>query len=408
MISDVPKTSPRRVGGAVRFFRHLVPWVGGLGLVAAIVAGLWPKPPIVETTRVVTGPLRATINEEGKTRIQQRYVVAAPVAGYLRRIPWKVGADAAANETVLAVIEPLPPALLDLRSRTLAEARRDVALASQARAKEAHRFAASELKRIERLSKDQVVSSQELEAAQSRESAATRELAVAESSLKQAEAELREFSVAPGNAHSAQTPVEVRTPVTGRVLRVFEESARVVNAGTPLLELGNPAELEAVIEVLSRDGAAIAPGTKVELEHWGGAQPLQARVRLVEPAAFTKISALGVEEQRVNVVVDLLTPITERQSLGDNFRVEGRIVVWEENRALKVPSGALFRRGREWAAFVLADEHVGLRVVQTGRTSGSETQIVSGLREGEEVILYPGDRLRDGQRVQPKVITTEK
>jgi len=381
--------------------RRTGPW-------AAIVAGLWPKPPIVETTRVVTGPLRATINEEGKTRIQQRYVVAAPVAGYLRRIPWKVGADAAANETVLAVIEPLPPALLDLRSRTLAEARRDVALASQARAKEAHRFAASELKRIERLSKDQVVSSQELEAAQSRESAATRELAVAESSLKQAEAELREFSVAPGNAHSAQTPVEVRTPVTGRVLRVFEESARVVNAGTPLLELGNPAELEAVIEVLSRDGAAIAPGTKVELEHWGGAQPLQARVRLVEPAAFTKISALGVEEQRVNVVVDLLTPITERQSLGDNFRVEGRIVVWEENRALKVPSGALFRRGREWAAFVLADEHVGLRVVQTGRTSGSETQIVSGLREGEEVILYPGDRLRDGQRVQPKVIATEK
>jgi len=408
MTTPVPQPAPRRNGGAGRFFRRLVPWLGALALIAAIVAGLWPKPPIVETTHVVTGPLRVTINEEGKTRIQQRYVVAAPVAGYLRRIPWKAGADAAANETVLAVIEPLPPALLDMRSRTLAEARRDVAVASLARAKEAHRFAASELKRIERLSKDQVVSPQELEAVQSRESAATRELAVAESSLKQAEAELREFSVAPGSAHSAQTPVEVRTPVTGRVLRVFEESARVVNAGTPLLELGNAAELEAVIEVLSRDGAAIAPGTKVELEHWGGARPLQARVRLVEPAAFTKISALGVEEQRVNVVVDLLTPVAERQSLGDNFRVEGRIVVWEEARALKVPSGALFRRGREWAAFVLAGEHVELRAVQTGRTSGSETQIVSGLREGEAVILYPGDRLRDGQRVQPKVIAAEQ
>jgi len=408
MTTPVPQPAPRRNGGAGRFFRRLVPWLGALALIAAIVAGLWPKPPIVETTHVVTGPLRVTINEEGKTRIQQRYVVAAPVAGYLRRIPWKAGADAAANETVLAVIEPLPPALLDMRSRTLAEARRDVAVTSLARAKEAHRFAASELKRIERLSKDQVVSPQELEAVQSRESAATRELAVAESSLKQAEAELREFSVAPGSAHSAQTPVEVRTPVTGRVLRVFEESARVVNAGTPLLELGNAAELEAVIEVLSRDGAAIAPGTKVELEHWGGARPLQARVRLVEPAAFTKISALGVEEQRVNVVVDLLTPVAERQSLGDNFRVEGRIVVWEEARALKVPSGALFRRGREWAAFVLAGEHVELRAVQTGRTSGSETQIVSGLREGEAVILYPGDRLRDGQRVQPKVIAAEQ
>lgn len=402
-----PANAARR-NGQRNFLRRLVPWLGVLVLAGLIVAGLWPKPPIVETTRVATGPLRVTINEEGKTRIQQRYIVAAPVAGYLRRIPWKAGADAVANETVLAVIEPLPPALLDLRSRTLAEARRDVAVASLARAREAHRFAASELKRIERLSKDQVVSPQELEAVQSRESAATRELAVAESSLKQAEAELREFSVTPGNAHSAQTPVEVRTPVTGRVLRVFEESARVVNAGTPLLELGNPAELEAVLEVLSRDGAAIAPGTKVELDHWGGAQPLQARVRLVEPAAFTKISALGVEEQRVNVVVDLLTPVAERQSLGDNFRVEGRIVVWEESRALKVPSGVLFRRGREWAAFVLVGEHIELRAVQTGRTSGSETQVVSGLREGEEVILYPGDRLRDGQRVQPKVIATEK
>jgi HlyD family secretion protein len=402
-----PANAARR-NGQRNFFRRLVPWLGALVLAGLIVTGLWPKPPIVETTRVVTGPLRVTINEEGKTRIQQRYMVAAPVTGYLRRIPWKAGADAVANETVLAVIEPLPPALLDLRSRTLAEARRDVAVASLARAREAHRFAANELKRIERLSKDQVVSPQELESVQSRESATARELAVAESSLKQAEAELREFSVTPGNAHSALTPVEVRTPVTGRVLRVFEESARVVNAGTPLLELGNPAELEAVLEVLSRDGAGIAPGTKVELEHWGGAQPLQARVRLVEPAAFTKISALGVEEQRVNVVVDLLTPVAERQSLGDNFRVEGRIVVWEESRALKVPSGVLFRRGREWAAFVLAGEHVELRAVQTGRTSGSETQVVSGLREGEEVILYPGDRLQNGQRVQPKVIATEK
>ncbi len=408
MTTPIPQPAPRRNGGAGRIFRRLVPWVGALAPAGLIVAGLWPKPPIVETARVTTGPLRVTVNEEGKTRIQQRYVVAAPVAGYLRRIPWKAGADAAANETVLAVIEPLPPALLDVRSRTLAEARRDVAVASLARAKEAHRFAASELKRIERLSQAQVVSPQELETVQSRESATARELAVAESSLKQAEAELREFSVAPGNAHSAQTPVEVRTPVTGRVLRVFEESARVVNAGTPLLELGNPAELEAVIEVLSRDGAAIAPGTKVELEHWGGAQPLQARVRLVEPAAFTKISALGVEEQRVNVVVDLLTPATERSSLGDNFRVEGRIVVWEEPRALKAPAGALFRQGREWAAFVLAGEHVELRAVQTGRTSGSETQILGGLREGEEVVLYPGDRLRDGQRVQPKVIAAEK
>lgn len=399
-----PAAPARRNGGFGRFLRRLVPWVGALALAGLIVAGLWPKPPIVETTRVATGPLRVTVNEEGKTRIKQRYLVAAPVAGYLRRVPWKAGAEVSANDTLLAVIEPLPPALLDVRARTLAEARRDVALASVAKSREAQKFAASELKRIEQLGKDRVVSPQEWEGFQAREVAATRELAVAESNLKQAEAELREFSVTPGVANSTQTPVEVKAPVTGRVLRVFEESARVVNAGTPLLELGNPAELEAVIEALSRDGAALTNGTRVELEHWGGPQPLRAQVRLVEPAAFTKISALGVEEQRVNVVVDLLTPPEERLSLGDNFRVEGRIILWEEPRALKVSSGALFRRGPDWAAFLLVTNTVQLRMVKTGRSSGAETQILSGLREGDEVILYPGDRLKDGQKVQPTVI----
>jgi HlyD family secretion protein len=398
---------PRRNGAAGRLFRRAVPWAGAFLLAGLIVAGMWPKPPIVETTRVTTGFLRVTVNEEGKTRIRQRYVLAAPVAGYLRRVPWKAGTQVT-NDMLLAVIEPLPPALLDLRARTLAEARREVAVASVARARDVQKFAASELRRIEQLSRDKVIAPLELEAVQSREAAAMRELAVAESSLKQAEAELKEFNVAPAGAKATQMPVEVRAPVGGRVLRVFEESARVVNAGTPLLELGNPADLEAVIEALSRDGAALAPGTKVELEHWGGPQPLRAQVRLVEPAAFTKISALGVEEQRVNVVVDLLTPPEERLSLGDNFRVEGRIILWEDPRALKVPAGALFRRGAEWAAFQLVTNTVRLCIVKTGRTSGTETQILSGLRDGDEVILYPGDRLKDGQRVQPAVIGAVK
>lgn len=405
---SAPSPALRRNGGAGRFFRRLVPWLGALTLLALIVLGLWPKPVVVETARVTTGPLRVTVNEEGKTRIKQRYLVAAPVSGHLRRIAWKAGAEVTANETVIAVIEPLPPALLDARARTLAEARRDVALASVARAKDAQRFTASELKRIAQLGKDKVVSAQELETFQARDVAATRELTVAESTLKQAEAELLEFTVTPGATNATRTPIAVKAPVTGRVLRVFEESARVVNAGTALVELGNPADLEAVIETLSRDGAALAPGTKVELEQWGGPQPLRAQVRMVEPAAFTKVSALGVEEQRVNVVVDLLTPAAERLSLGDNFRVEGRIIMWEEARALKVPSGALFRRGQDWAAFLLTTNTVQLRLVKTGRTSGAETQVLSGLREGDEVILYPGDRLKDGQRVQPTVITAER
>jgi HlyD family secretion protein len=152
--------------------------------------------------------------------------------------------------------------------------------------------------------------------------------------------------------------------------------------------------------VLSRDGAAISPGAKIELEQWGGGEPLAARVRLVEPAAFTKVSALGVEEQRVNVVADLLTPPEQRRSLGDSYRIEARIVVWEAAAALKVPVGALFRRGEQWAAFVLADGHAQLRWVKVGRSSGTETQVLEGLKQGEQVILYPGSRVKEGQRVR--------
>lgn len=393
----LPKRSAARRGNRSPLQR-LAPWLGAAALLGLLVAGFWPKPPTVESARVTTGPLRVTIDEEGKTRIRQRFVVAAPVGGQLSRIALKAGAEVVAQETVLATIDPLPASLLDPRTRALAEARRDVAIASLSRAREAHRFAASELKRFEQLSRSQVVSPQEFESVQWRETSTSRELAVAEGTLKQVEAELRDFTSAAAGAVPAL--IQVRAPVSGRVLRVFEESARPVAAGAPLLEVGDPADLEAVIEVLSRDGAALAAGTKVELEQWGGPKPLEARVRLIEPAAFTKVSALGVEEQRVNVVADILTPPAERRNLGDHFRVEGRIVIWEEPRALKVPSGALFRKGTNWSAFVLEGERLRQRAVQAGRTSGAETQVVAGVAEGDELVLYPGDRLRDGQRVR--------
>ncbi len=402
--SPINKATPanNKRNSTNRHTRRWLPWAGAAALVALIVAGLWPRPAPVETARVAVGVLRATVNEEGKTRIKQRYLVSAPVTGQLRRIPFKAGAEVPAGQTLVAVIDPLAPALLDARSRTLAEAKRDVAAANLDKARAAHTFALSELKRFEKLAAEKTVSTQELESVQWREASAAKEKAAAESALRQAEAELAEFtSASSGAANAARSPVEVQAPASGRVLRVFEENARVVTAGTPLVEIGDPTDLEAVIEVLSRDGAAISPGTKVELEQWGGGEPLAARVRMVEPAAFTKVSALGVEEQRVNVIADILTPPEQRRSLGDNFRVEARIVVWETNQALKVPSGALFRRGLDWAAFVLTDGRARLRPVKAGRSSGTETQIVDGLKEGEQVILYPGDRIRDGQRVKP-------
>lgn len=379
--------------------RRWLPYLGALVLLALIVAGLWPRPMPVETVKVVTGSLRATVNEEGKTRIKQRFLVSAPVAGQLRRIPFKAGAEIIAGETVVAVIDPLAPVLLDARTRALAEARRDTAAANVERARAAQKFVASELKRFEILFAEKTVSIQELEQGQWRETTAAKELTAAEAALRQAEAELAEFSTTtPGQS---RPPIEVKAPASGRVLRVLEESSRVVTSGLPLVEIGNPADLEVVIEVLSRDGAAIQPGTRVDLEQWGGTEPLEARVRLVEPAAFTKVSALGVEEQRVNVIADIVTPVAKRASVGDNFRVEARIITWEADQVLKVASGAVFRRGDQHAVFAVRGGRATFQAVTTGRTSGTETEITSGLNEGEAVIIYPGDRINDGDRVKP-------
>ncbi len=300
----------------------------------------------------------------------------------------------------MAVIDPVSPTLLDARTRTATEAKRDTAVANLEKARAGQHFAASELRRLEKLHAEKMVSVQELETAQLREASVAKEQAAAESALRQTEAELAEFAaIAPAGTNTLSDPVEVKAPVNGRVLHVFEENSRVVAAGTPVMDIGDPADIEVVVEVLSRDGAAIPPGTPVELEQWGGGEPLRAKVRLVEPAAFTKVSALGVEEQRVYVVADLLTPPDQRRNVGDNFRVEARIIVWEARDALKVPAGALFRKGEQWATFVVADGRARLRIVKTGRSSGTETQVLEGLKEGEEVILYPGSRVRDGQRV---------
>jgi HlyD family secretion protein len=385
-----------------RHTRRWLPYAGAVLLVALITAGLWPRPVPVETARVTVGSLRATVNEEGKTRIKQRYVVSAPVTGQLRRIPFKAGAEVRADETAVAVIEPVSSTLLDARTRVAAEAKRDTAAANLEKARAGQRFAASDLRRFEKLHAEKMVSLQELETVQLREASAAKEQAAAESALREAEADMAEFAgVAPVGTNTVLDPIQVKAPATGSVLHVFEENARVVAAGTPLMDIGDPTDIEVVVEVLSRDGAMIPPGTPVDLEQWGGGEPLKAKVRLVEPAAFTKVSALGVEEQRVNVVADLLTPPDQRRSVGDSFRVEARIIVWEARDVLKVPAGALFRKGDQWAAFVLTDGRARLRIVKAGRSSGAETQVLEGLKQGEEVILYPGSRVTDGQRVTP-------
>jgi len=375
-----------------------VPYVLGGGFALLVILGLRPQAVPVETARVVTGPLRATVSEEGKTRIKQRYVVAAPVSGQLRRIAFKPGAPVAAGITVVAVIDPLPASPLDDRNRALAEARLDSTRAVLGKSRASHELARNELRRIEQMFTANAVSPQELDGAQMRETLAARDVAAAEGALKQVEAEL---ALADGGDMRPSAPVEVKANASGQVLHVFQESSRAVMQGTPLLEIGDASDLEVVVEMLSRDGAAIAPGASVSLEQWGGPTALEGRVRLVEPAAFTKYSALGVEEQRVNVVVDITSPREAWRTLGDNYRVEARVITWENAQVLKVPISGLFRSGHDWAAFVVRGGQAALVPCRAGFSNGAEIQVVEGLREGDEIILYPGDRIQDGQRVKP-------
>lgn len=385
-------------------------WIAGVVLLGLIVAGMWPAPLPVETAEVVRGPLIATVNEEGMTQVRHRFVVSAPVSGQLRRVTLKPGAPVIAGETVLAVLEPAEGDILDVRSRAQAEARVRAAQSQVARAEaERERAAAaltlarSEAARQRILAEDRLVSQQELDQAESRERTAEQEdraasfaLQVARYDLEQAEAVLMRGTAA---AVDQEAAISITSPVNGQVLRVMQESSRVVAGGTPLMEVGDIRDLEVRIEVLSRDGVAVKPGARVWLEQWGGDEALEAQVRLVEPAAFTKVSALGVEEQRVNVLADLVSPLEERPTLGDGYRVEARIERDRRDAVLHVPSGALFQQENIWHAYLLRGGKALLSEVEVGISNGVRTEVVSGLDEGETVIVYPGDRVEDGSAV---------
>lgn len=410
----LPSPAPARNGAKKnepRGWRKQLPWIGAAALVLLIVAGLWPKPLPVEVATVARGDLLVTVNEEGMTRVKNRYVISSPVAGQLQRIDWKAGASVEAGKTVLAVLETSGADFLDARGQAQAEARvrgaesnQKMAGAQLERARAAHALAKSDLARLRSLAERDAISKQEFETAEMREATAAQDVRAAEFGSQVAEYELAQAKALllrgqPGG-NPQQEPLIITSPVSGRILRVYQESARVVPAGFPLVEVGDPTDLELRIEVLSRDGVAIRPGARMMVEQWGGDRPLEARVRWVEPSAFTKISALGVEEQRVYVVGDFVDPVAKRPTLGDSYRVEGRIVVWEGHEVLHVPAGALFQRGNDWNTFVITGGRTHLRAVQVGRTNGLETQVTGGLSEGERVAVFPGDKIADGSRVR--------
>jgi HlyD family secretion protein len=382
-------------------------------LAAGLAYGFMQRPVQVDIGSVTRGPLVVTVEEEGKTRVRERYVVSAPVAGFARRINLAAG-DAVSAGQVIVVIEPSRAEVLDPRTRAQAEARVSAAQASLAAAQENARAATVTLRqaeqeraRTESLRKSNFVSEQALDTARNTEARARATAQATGHSVKVAEYELQTARAAFANASQLQggqaaERVDVRAPVAARVLKLVRESEGAVAAGQALLEIGNPASLEVEVEVLSTHAVKIASGSKVIIDRWGGEQPLEGRVRVVEPSGFTKVSALGVEEQRVRVIVDISSPRELWARLADGFRVEARFVLWEGDKVLQVPTSALFRQGEGWAVFTLAGDRARLAPVQIGQRAGRATEVKSGLNEGDRVLAHPDEKIGDGARVKAR------
>jgi HlyD family secretion protein len=381
-----------------------------LALVLAL-AWLFRTPPVpVDFAAVERGALQVSVTDEGETRVKEVYVVSAPVAGVIQRIDLEAGDPVVAATTIVARIRPSAPSFLDVRTETearaairAAEAARAHASASVQSAEAELEFARAELTRFRGLAANATISQNALDDARRRERRASAALAEAKAQLAMRENELdraRAALLAPGAAERGASDecdcVSVYAPVSGAVLRVLTKSEGVVAASTPLVEVGDPAELEIVVDLLSADAVQVAPGQRVYVEGWGEPEPLNGVVQRVEPLGFTKISALGIEEQRVNVVIDLTDPPERWRRLGHGYRVEPRIVLWEAEDVAKIPLPALFRDGERWAVFVEEAGRATLRHVEVGRDNGLEAQITDGLAVGERVVLHPGDRVAEG------------
>lgn len=392
-----------------RIVRRVIGSLFALGVVALIVVASLPKPVPVDTAEVASGPLEVTVDEDGRTRVEDRFVVDAPIGGRVGRPELQAG-DPIIEGQVLARIAPLPPQLMDQRSRAQAEARVASARAAQrqsrasvARAQAAAEQADADRDRQARLSKSGGVAAASAERATFEARARAEELTSARFGVRVADYEVRMAQAALGrHGETGDDQMEVPAPIDGRVLRVLQESEGVVQAGTPLVEVGDPAALEIVVDVLTSDAVRIATGAPVRIERWGGDAVLEGRVRRIEPSAFTKTSALGVEEQRVNVVIAIESPREEWEPLGDGYRVEARIRVWRDEDVLQVPTSALFRSDEGWAVFVIEGGVAKRRSVEVGRQTGVEAAIESGLESGERVIVHPSDQITDGVSVEPR------
>ncbi len=401
--------------------RH--PWVkrslataAGIALVGALFWALRPQEIPVDTSKVGRANFLVTVDEEGKTRIRDVFVVAAPFAGTVRRSPVKVGDSVVKDETTVAVIDPPAPTIRDVRTSLeletqvkTCEAAVKLADAELRQAQAELKFAEGEFERTQTLTRKGVAASRTLERVEADLKQRQAAVARAEANILLRKSELdgaRARQLGPEEATArtgaaATCSLEVKSPESGNILKLIAESEQTLNIGAPLLEIGDPSNLEIVIELLSADAVKVKPGAKAAIEGWGG-PTLHARVTRVEPSGFTKVSALGIEEQRVKTILTLEGPSKDWERLGHDYRVFARIEVFQAPDTLVVPLGALFRRGADWCVFTVMDGRAQVRVVGIGERNNSSAQVLSGLVEGEEFILHPSDRVVDGVRVQER------
>jgi HlyD family secretion protein len=388
--------------------RKRIIWILVLaGVIGLVGAAMRPHPMKVDVATVSKGPLKVTIDEEARTQVKRRYTVSAPLAGKLLRVELKAG-DRVDEGTVLARLVPADAPLLDPRARAEQEARLHASEAAVAqadanvtRARVADTSAREDLQRKQKLGQGGAISPRELDMAGSDAATRTQELASAEFGAKVAAHQLAEARAALQRGRSGRVDeFEILAPAPGRVLRVLRESEGVVTAGTNLIEVGDPGVLEVVADLLTVEAVRVRPGMPAFIDHWGGARALEAKVRSIDPSGFTKVSALGVEEQRVKVTLDPVGSPADWQALGDGYRVEVHVVVWEAPAVLRVPTAALFRRGDAWFAFAVDGNKVVARRLDIGEQSEDLAELRGGLKDGDRVVLRPGEALRDGVRVE--------
>lgn len=390
-------------------------------VVGALVAAFWPKPMMVDMGEVGRWTMRLTIDEEGRTRVRDAYIVSTPVAGQLQRVSVQPGDPVVQGVTIVAHMHPTNPAALDVRTReqalaavTATQAALRVARADLNAAMANHDLAQSEFARTEQLVERGISSAAALERARQSARVTQANVDTAEAAISMREAEItnaqaqligfddpRLAAAIGGNSED----IPLYAPADGRILRVIQQSETSMPAGAPIMEIGNiENDLEVVVELLSTDAVQVAVGDRVIVDDWGGAKELAGEVKRVDPFGVTRFSALGVEEQRVTAVIAFVSPPTDFAGLGHGFRVEAKIIVWEAEDTLIVPASALFRNRESWAVFVVADGAADLRIVEIGPNNGIEAQVVSGLDEGDRVILYPSSGLSDGMSVAARVI----